>query len=221
MGKERKLFGTYCSMESLQVLNQGEFKKTKTYLPEHHILKDLFGYNPIFSIPFEDIQQFMVWSALSMPQHPQVLVLFESDEYDSINFLEWLYYIFDSRHTNNKSSNKIKTSSKYREYIVPYITKENIVATVDITSKGFRESDREFLLKLLGDLSTEVTDSLRNTKYKQHKDLEVVNYMDLYLNNRGIFDALSTLQTNASQLKEKDISVLIKRLKHLVFKEGV
>lgn len=214
--KKKRLFGTYCSIDFFNSIQNGKLVKELNMLPHHNALASIAGYNPIFAIPFGDIQQFAVWSALAMPQHPQILILFEATEYDDINYMAWLNFLF---HSNNlKDIIKVKTTSKLREFIVPHISQTSIVTTVRVTNSPYPESGVIFLQRLLGTLTHEITEALEYTPYRQTRRLNVTNLQNFLYDNQDILATLQQLQTNPIHLKEKDIGVLIKKLNSKVFK---
>jgi hypothetical protein len=232
MDKPARLFGTYQPNSVVQQLKQSkdytckknmsfEYSKGVEKSP-YDLITQKVGYNPIFAIPFNSLQEFLCYTLMGMPTFPQKLVLFTSTEYEEYDFLKWSRYLSD---TFEKGSSKISAEHLFGiesipEYCIPIIRHENVVSIInihnsediDVCLDGFQE-------KLHSNLAKRIQQNLENTPYHTDERISMLHFdgTSTEVADKILFYA-ETLYKGPYKLTPQDIHAYLQYLKDTVFR---
>lgn len=198
---------------------EGNYVKTHNHFEckEQNILKDMFGYNPIFAIPFDNLQDFLTTTLISRPNLPHYLVLFESDEYDSVDFLAWRVCEKNGRGIVKSATDKLPMKSPNQEYIVPTINKDSIVATLKVCDGDFETSYDNFNEVIFSTLADSIKDVLKGTEYEVTQDIIVKDLTETPANlAQRYIDYMTKVALNPKKVTQLDMMGYRKLTKDLL-----
>lgn len=214
MSKVKKLFATYQPLEVAKTLRYGDYSVRENSFKAYDLINKLFSYNPIFAIELTgSIQDFLLGSILVNPTHPQRLIIFESDEYDVLDYLNW-----------NKSMKlgvfmTLDSTYSRKEYTVPRIEKSKVKAIVSISERGIGDSNGDYIDYIFKGLDKKLKQVLIKLGYKTTENLKITDFSDLSEYGRMLVNEfVTTMYYKPEILSAIDVDNFIMFLKKNVIK---
>ncbi|MNL91315.1 hypothetical protein D3C81_10470 [compost metagenome] len=214
MPKVKKLFATYQPLEVAKVLRRGDYSVKENSFKAYDLINNIFSYNPIFAIELTgSIQDFLLGSILVNPTHPQRLIIFESDDYEVLDYLNWnksiklgVYMTLDSTYSR-------------KEYIVPKINKSKVKAIVAISERAVGDSNSDYIDYIFKGLDKKLKQVLTKLGYKVTENLKITDFSDLSEHGRYLVNEfITTMYYKPEILNSVDVDNFIMYLKKNVIK---
>lgn len=149
-------------------------KTLPTKTPE---LDDFLGYHPIWCFAANNFKEFMVNSVLAAPNAPEILYVFETSEYRSIDIVKWNtfgYHIKKSESCDLKECFSPR-DEKYCEYIIRDIPNDGILLQINLHDAIYRtkyrgdtcfDDDMRELIEKLANLAADRAYECAESTYK-------------------------------------------------------
>lgn len=104
-------------------------------------LENILGYYPIWCFAANNLKEFLINSILAAPNLPEVLYIFETDDYKAVDAVQWNTYGYYRCHKELGSYDISKCfeicDEKYSEYVVEEIPEDKIILQINLREAIF------------------------------------------------------------------------------------
>jgi len=131
-------------------------------LVDYPHIQEKLGYPPIFAIPLEDPKKFILHSLTCMPMFAMTLIIFNSDDYVPINYVNMCGYLLNARSIDDVLN---VTNHNIDEVIVPTMLASS-VAKIDVITANFNYTETNPIIQTLDKMRPDLaTDFQMHSKY--------------------------------------------------------
>lgn len=106
-------------------------------------VREYFGYNPIFCVSAENIDDLFTQSVLSLPEQPCMIYFFEIDDYRAIDKALWYQYQHDENRAKMNIADYVKDTDDTK--CVCYIVKELPANAFSVDTLGYKSKPEIYL----------------------------------------------------------------------------
>lgn len=128
-------------LATYQPLNEDKGKRLKIVE-----LEEKLGYYPYFCFSAENIYDVCLYSVLSAPNCPEKIIIFETDDFDTIDIIKWNQYMVTKNDDLLDDIINTDIDKKYKEFVVRKI--DNVLNEISIdevfdNNISFEGADKE------------------------------------------------------------------------------